>query len=254
MIFTCSLQSGSNGNCFYVETPDARLLFDAGLSGKTAQERLAHHHRDIHDVDALIISHNHGDHTCGAGVFHRKFHLPLYITAGSFQACSAQIGPIDCPHTFQPGQSLRFHATTVHTIPTPHDGRQGVAFVIEHDNKRLGIFTDMGHPFPNLGKCIAGLDALYLESNYDPDMLAQGDYPVWLKRRIAGHKGHLSNQQAATLILDHAPALQFLTLAHLSHHNNTAELALATARDTIGPSTPIALSPRSGPSQPFHID
>jgi len=253
LIFTCSLQSGSNGNCFYVETPDARLLVDAGLSGKAAQERLVQHQRDIHDVDALLITHDHSDHTCGAGVFHRKFHLPLYISKGSFNACSAKIGRVDHPHYFRPGASLRFNTTSVHTIPTPHDGREGAAFIIEHDNKRLGVFTDLGHNFPGLNHAIANLDALYLESNYDPDMLDHGDYPAWLKRRITSDKGHLSNQQAATLVADHAKKLQFLALAHLSQHNNTPEIALDTARKTIGPHTTIALAPRSGPSKPFYV-
>ena len=253
MIKTCSLQSGSNGNCIYVETPDTKLLFDAGISGKTAQQRLAEHDRNINDIDALIISHDHSDHTKAAGVFHRKFKLPIHITPGSWNHCRGRQGQVERVHFFHPGADITFNATTVKTIPTAHDGKDGVAFVIQYENIQLGIFTDLGHPFDGLGEHIAQLDALYLEFNYDPQMLENGDYPIWLKRRISGSGGHLSNAEAALLIRQNAPELKTLILSHLSEHNNHPDLALKSARQALGYSLDIQLAPRYNVSKLFDL-
>lgn len=253
-MFSCSLQSGSNGNCIYVETADARLLFDAGVSGKIARERLARHGRDIHEVDAVIISHDHYDHVCGAGVFQRKFSLPFYITAGAWRAVRGQLGPVNDVRYFRPGQILWFGDTKVTTVPTAHDGVDGVAFVICHKDKRLGIFTDLGHCFVGLDKWIGKLDGLYLESNYDPDMLAEGSYPAWLKQRIAGPGGHISNHEACRLVKECAFDLQFLALAHLSEENNHPELALKTAQNYLGQQQLVTLAPRTGSSEALILE
>jgi phosphoribosyl 1,2-cyclic phosphodiesterase len=251
-IQTCSLQSGSNGNCIYVETPDARLLFDAGISGKTAQERLQQHGRDIRRVDAVIISHNHSDHTRCAGIFHRKFDLPVYMTRGAFGACGF-LGSMKDVRSFQPAETLLFNSTAVHTVPTAHDGIDGVAFVIESAGKKLGIFTDLGHPFAGIENWISSLDALYLESNYDPQMLAEGPYPRWLQNRIRGLGGHLSNLEAASLVQRCAAAtLQFLILAHLSEHNNRPQLALDTARGLLPEKLPVFYASRDAASD-LHV-
>jgi len=251
-MLTCSLQSGSNGNCIYVETPDARLLFDAGISGITAQRRLAARQRNIADVHALIISHDHSDHVSSAGVFQRKFNIPLYITPKTFRACQ-NLGALRNVNYFQPGHTLRFGQTAVHTIPTPHDGADGVAFIIEHQNKSLGIFTDLGHRFARLESAIQNLSALYLESNYDPDMLENGPYPLWLKNRIRGDRGHLSNEEASKLVRDVNPNLQFLILSHLSEHNNQPSLALRAARAILPDSLPVSFAPRYEPSPLYTV-
>ena len=130
-----SLQSGSNGNSIYVETSDARLLFDAGISGRQAKLRMAQNGRDIKKVQALIISHDHNDHVRCAGIYHRKFQLPVYVTRRTLGA-AANLGPISQVHHFKAGEMLCFGRTKVHTLPTPHDGVDGVAFVIEKGRKR----------------------------------------------------------------------------------------------------------------------
>ena len=252
-ITTCALQSGSNGNCIYVETPDARLLVDAGISGRSVSQRLAQHDRDLADVDAVLISHNHRDHICGAGVIHRRHAIPLYITAGAWSAARSVLGVVTEPRHFEPGQTLHFGQTTVDTVPTAHDGIEGVAFVVTYAHKRLGIFTDLGHRFVGIDKWIAQLDAVYLESNYDPAMLAEGPYPAWLKKRIAGDGGHLSNGDAASLIKESCHALKLVVLAHLSEHNNHPDIALATARAAIGESLPLAVASRSAATGMFTV-
>ena len=247
-----SLQSGSNGNSIYVETSDARLLFDAGISGRQAQLRMAHHNRDINKVQALIISHDHNDHVCCAGIYHRKFNLPIYITRQTLGAAK-NLGRLSRLEYFDAGQTLHFGRTKVHTLPTPHDGADGVAFVVEKGRKRLGIFTDLGHIFTELPEWLNSVDAAFLESNYDPQLLQTGDYPAWLKQRIAGHGGHLSNPEAAKLARQCCHRLKRLALAHLSEHNNTPELALKLAQTQADGKYQVKLAPRFGPGPMLEV-
>ena len=242
-----SLQSGSNGNSIYVETSDARLLFDAGISGRQAQLRLAARHRDIRKVQALIISHDHNDHIRCAGIYQRKFSIPVYVTQRTLGAF-AGLGDLSDVRHFESGQTLSFGRTKVHTIPTPHDGADGVAFVVENGRKRLGIFTDLGHVFEGLSEWLNSVDIAFLESNYDPQLLSTGGYPVWLKQRIAGQGGHLSNPEAAALARRCSGKLKALALAHLSEHNNTPELALKLAQTQADGRYQVTVAPRFGPS------
>ena len=252
-MFTCALQSGSNGNCIYVETENVRLLFDAGISAKVAQERLAQRGRDIRQVDALIISHNHSDHISSAGVFQRRFGLTLHMTGRVLKASQSRLGQVLDVKQFKPGETLAFGETAVETVPTAHDGVDGVAFVVTHKRKKLGIFTDLGHRFNGIEQRLQDLDALYLESNYDPQMLSQGPYPVWLKRRIIGQGGHLSNSEAAQLVEDCSAGLQLLVLSHLSQHNNSPELALQTARAVLTRPLKLAFASRNTITEMFAV-
>ncbi|MBI5582186.1 MAG: MBL fold metallo-hydrolase [Deltaproteobacteria bacterium] len=241
-----SLQSGSNGNCIYVEAAGVKLLFDAGISGRQAEQRLADLGRDIREVDALIISHEHADHLRCAGIFQRKYGLPLFITRQTLEAGKAQnLGQLRDVRFFQAGATLPFGATSVETVPTPHDGADGVAFVVEARRKRLGILTDLGHLFAGLSETIASLDAVFLESNFDPEMLDRGPYPDFLKRRIRGRGGHISNQEAAGLLNTAAPdRLQWACLAHLSEQNNDPELARETHRRVLADRFPLHIAGR----------
>ncbi len=253
MIETCSLQSGSNGNSFYVETADVKLLVDAGISARLAQIRLSLHDRDIRDVDAVLISHNHSDHTRSAGVFNRRFAVDVYATRGTWKACRSKMGAVGKVNLFDPGDRLTFGETVIETVPTPHDGIDGVAYIIESRGKRLGVFTDLGHCFNGLDDQLARLHGVYLESNYDPGMLEGGAYPQWLKARIRGEGGHISNEEAALLTKECARELQLLILSHLSEHNNRPDLAMMTVREILGRDFPIALAGREGVSNMFTI-
>lgn len=228
---TFSCQSGSNGNCIFVQAGRTRILVDAGISGLQADKRLAGHGQDIRKVDALLLSHDHSDHASAAGVFHRKFGLPLYATERTLCACRRRLGTIHDVRPFHAGESIQIGEALIHTVGTPHDGADGVCFVIEHKGKRLGILTDLGFVFPELEEILPELDAVYLESNYEPRMLRDGPYPADLKARILGDGGHLANGEAAALLRDFTDGrLKWAALAHLSEHNNTPQLALATAR------------------------
>ena len=243
-MITFSLQSGSNGNSIYVEAGDARLLFDAGISGKQAEGRMRVHQRDIRDVDALLISHDHSDHIRNAGIYQRKFGLPIYMTQKTYRHTYCNLGPLKDVRYFKSGEALTIKGVTIHTICTPHDAADGVAFIVEHDGKRLGIMTDLGHPFPDLARVLNELDACYLESNYDPDMLASGPYPPHLKQRIRSDAGHLSNFESADLVKQTAGQMKWVALAHLSEHNNEPELALDTHRKSVGQDFPVRVASR----------
>ncbi len=253
---TISLQSGSNGNCIYVESGDVRLLFDAGISGTQAESRLAEHGRDIRDVQAVIISHDHCDHARSLGILQRKFGLPVYVTPRTLLQAGTRgsLGKLQQIEHFAAGSTLRFGHVTVETIPTPHDGVDGVAFVVDDSRQRLGILTDLGHIFRGLPELLGTLDAMLLESNYDPQMLASGWYPAQLKRRIRGPGGHLSNEEAATLVsVSTNGRLRWLCLGHLSQENNTPARALAAHRQILGDRVPIYVASRYEASGVYEV-
>ncbi len=253
-----SLQSGSNGNCFYVEAGEISLLFDAGISGRKAKERLAEHGCKIESADALFISHDHSDHVRSMGVFQRMFSVPVYITRRTLEQCyrSAKVGPMDRVFFFDGGDSVEFPGVTVHTVPTPHDSADGCAFVIEEHStgNRIGILTDLGHVFDGLRDVLLSLDAVIIESNYDEAMLRHGPYPERLKRRIRGEGGHLSNDDSAQLLAGlKSDRLKWACLCHLSEENNAPEIARKTHQELLGDEIEIHVASRFGSSGVFEV-
>lgn len=252
-----SLQSGSSGNCIYVESAGVRLLFDAGLSAAQVEERLGAHGRTADSADALFISHDHYDHVRCAGIYSRKFDVPLYITPRTFRASRRAIKPgreLELQH-FRAGQSVKIGHLTVETVATPHDAVDGSVFVVDDGKHRLGICTDVGHVFDDLKSVVKSVDALFLESNYDEGMLERGPYPQRLKERISGEGGHISNRDAAQLVAENATGkLQWLCLAHLSDKNNTPRKALAAHREALGDGLPIQVTSRYHATDVMAID
>ncbi|MGD8394989.1 MAG: MBL fold metallo-hydrolase [Candidatus Eiseniibacteriota bacterium] len=253
-----ALQSGSSGNCIHVEARGVRLLFDAGISGKQAALRLAAAGGDIRAADALLISHDHADHVRCAGIFQRKFGLPLYVTEPTLRAATAAqaLGPLGDVRHFTTGETLRFGPegrVRVETIPTPHDAADGCVFVVDDGRQRLGILTDLGHVFADLPAVVESLDAVLLESNNDLAMLEAGPYPVFLKQRILGPEGHISNDEAAELLVRSGRRLRWACLAHLSGENNTPAVALETHRAIVGEQLPLHLAWRSHASEALEV-
>jgi phosphoribosyl 1,2-cyclic phosphodiesterase len=251
-------QSGSNGNCVFVEAGATRLLVDAGLSGKQVLRRLGSRGRGAEGLCAVLVSHDHADHVRCAGVYARKWRVPLYVTARTLEAARARcdLGRVDDIRLFEAGDAFDVGDVRVETVPTPHDGADGVAFAFEHGGRRVGVLTDLGHPFDGLGRVIASLDGVFLESNHDPHMLATGPYPAFLKRRIAGPRGHISNHEAAQLLLDaveRGGRLRWACLAHLSAENNTPELALETSRRVLGERLKVFAASRYEASDVFEV-
>ena len=255
-MLTFSLQSGSNGNAIYVEADGVHLLFDAGISGRMAQRRMTAHDRDIRDVDAVIISHCHSDHVRCAGIYQRKFGLPVYITSRTHATAArwCDLGKLSDVRYFCSGECLRFSDVLVHTVRTAHDAVDGVAFVIECRDRRLGILTDLGHPFRGLRNILESVDAAYLECNYDPAMLEAGSYPASLKARIKGPGGHLSNEDSAGLLRDCGRSRpRWIAVAHLSENNNTPELATDTQRQVVGRDYPVHHASRYDASELLEV-
>lgn len=246
-----SLQSGSAGNCVFIRSGETRLLFDAGISGRKAESRLASFGHNIRDCNAVVLSHEHSDHISGLGVFHRKFALPVYATLRTWNATRAKpsTGPIGSPNHFVAGESFQIGSLRIETLRTPHDAVEGVCFVVEDTTggQRFGLLTDLGHVFGGLGKVIQGLDAVLIESNYDDDMLQNGPYPQRLKARIAGKRGHISNADAVELLEGCEDGqLQWACLGHLSAENNSPDVALAAHRQRHRNRFPIFCADRDG--------
>ena len=251
-----SLQSGSNGNCLCVQAADVTILLDAGISGKRAQQRLSAGGVDIREVDAMLISHDHADHVSCAGIYQRKFHLPMHITGPTLEASRVRrkLGKLGEVSLFTAGDVLNVGDACIETIPTPHDGADGVGFVITDGRRRLGVLTDLGTVFAELPDVIASLDAVVIESNFDPYMLEAGAYPWFLKQRITGPGGHLANDEAADLVSRcGGRQLQWVCLAHLSGDNNRPDLAVSTWREIIGPDLPVHLAGRYEPTDWFEV-
>lgn len=251
------LQSGSAGNCCYVESAGVRLLFDAGIGARRVAERLAAHAIDPRSIDALLISHEHGDHVGAAGALSRRFGFPIHCTAGTRAHAGRALEPGDDVRVFAAGDTLHFASTfgsvRVETVPTPHDAVDGVVFVVDDGSHRLAVMTDFGHVFPALRDAFASCDAALIESNYDERMLTDGPYPWHLKRRIAGPGGHIANRECGELIATHGRRLRWACLAHLSAQNNSAALALATVRALAGRDLPLQVAERLAASAPLRL-
>lgn len=231
------LQSGSRGNCVYVESDGVAILLDAGISARQVQLRLTEYGKRLDSVRAVVISHSHRDHIGHVAVYQRKLQLPTFMTKDGRRV----VRDLDeglC-RFFSPNEQLAFEHLVVEPIMTPHDAPSSLAFVVSDQKHRLAVLTDLGHPFPQLQEVLASVDAAILESNYDPVLLAEGDYPERLQERIRGPGGHLSNKEAALLVKKHGRHLRWICLAHLSQHNNTPETAYNTYRKVVGCGEPF---------------
>lgn len=233
----CTLMSGSSGNAFYVETPQTKVMIDAGKSGKALTQALEEVSGcSPQDLDALLLSHEHRDHVMGAGVLARRYHLPVYATEGTWEEMAVQIGPLkeEQRHYIKKNQTLELGDLQIEFISLSHDARDPIGFLLTHGRTRLGIATDSGVFTAHMAKALYNVHCLVLEANHDPEMLKNGPYPWPLKRRISGEKGHLSNQGAGEALIktlgDHTKRV---VLAHLSAENNRPDLAVQTVAQTL---------------------
>lgn len=228
----CSLNSGSCGNATYIAAGNTRILIDAGLPGRTIVNALAQIGVMPETLDAILISHEHVDHVHGVGVLSRKYHLPVYANYRTWEAMHRCVGEIPAPQRriFETEADFFVGDLAVMPFRIPHDTQDPVAFRVYYGAHSAAVATDMGYvPKPVLSH-LAGADLVLLESNHDPDMLQQNvRYPLSLKKRILGNRGHLSNQACAeTMLRLLDTGVHHALLGHLSQDNNTPELAMRT--------------------------
>jgi phosphoribosyl 1,2-cyclic phosphodiesterase len=217
----CSLNSGSNGNCYYVGTAQEAVLIDAGISCRETEKRMKRQGLSMEKVKAIFVSHEHSDHIRGIPVLARKYKLPVYITDSTLMHSNLAFNKLDFL-PFEAYESIGLGELSITAFPKLHDAIDPHSFVVTYNQIRVGVFTDIGSPCQHLTKHMQQCHAVFLEANYDEDMLANGRYPYFLKRRISGEKGHLSNRQALELLLAHKPAyLTHVLLSHLSQENNS---------------------------------
>jgi phosphoribosyl 1,2-cyclic phosphodiesterase len=223
------LGTGSKGNAIVVECEGERVLIDAGYPARTLVRRLKAADIAPESIGALVLTHEHSDHTCGARTAARRFGWTVYATAGTI-AATPRLREVN-PVAISPRESLRLESMRVTSVRTPHDGDDPVALVIDAvaSGARCAFVYDLGHVTQTIEQAVRDVDALVLESNHDDAMLRSGPYPPSLKRRVAGPKGHLSNAEAGALARRVAHAgLRHLILAHLSEQNNTPDVARLT--------------------------
>jgi phosphoribosyl 1,2-cyclic phosphodiesterase len=220
-----SLNSGSNGNCYYIGNEKDAVLIDAGISCRETERRMMRLGLSPKKVRAVFISHEHSDHIRGLPVLARKYQLPVYITPGTHRSCGSLSAPDHLSIPFLAFQPVRIGELEITAFPKFHDAADPHSFVIECRGTTVGVFTDIGNPCPNLVGHFKKCHAAFLEANYDDEMLDKGRYPYFLKTRIRGGHGHLSNRQALELFQAHRPEfMTHLLLSHLSRDNNNPQL------------------------------
>jgi phosphoribosyl 1,2-cyclic phosphodiesterase len=224
-LYFASINSGSNGNCYYVGNAEEAVLVDAGISCREIVKRMARLSLSMEKVKALFISHEHSDHIRGVEVLSKKYKLPVYITPATHNNSNLRIQE-ELVREFKPYQPIKIGGLHITAFPKLHDASDPHSFLVSGNGLNVGVFTDIGHACQHVIEAFRQCHAVFLETNYDETMLEEGAYPFYLKRRIQSEKGHLSNRQALELYKSHKP--EFMThvlLSHLSRDNNSPQLA-----------------------------
>jgi phosphoribosyl 1,2-cyclic phosphodiesterase len=241
-LFISALASGSNGNCYYIGNSKEAVLVDAGISCRETEKRMKRLGLNMQTVKAIFISHEHADHIRGLSILSSKYQLPVYITTPTLRNGRLGINK-SLIRSFHPHEPVSIGSLSIHPFPKLHDAADPYSFIVAHNGIRVGVFTDIGAPCAHVTSHFAQCHAAFLESNYDEEMLEKGGYPFYLKRRIRGGNGHLSNRQALELFLTHRPNyLSHLILSHLSGNNNCPDLVQQLFHPHSGSSTIVVAS------------
>ncbi len=254
---SCSLASGSSGNSIYYQSASTKILIDCGISAKRIKAGLATFDVSANDLTAILITHEHSDHVCGLEVLARHFHLPIYMSAGTYREWSSRV-PTAYTHDvrlIESGDQIQIADVEVQAFATPHDAAEPLGFRVNDGKTSISVFTDLGVVTPELISAVSGSNMVYVESNYDENMLWAGPYPWPLKQRIAGEFGHLSNEDAAAVIAELlALGSEEFILSHLSAENNMPSLADLTVQQMllaknihVGKDLRLRLAPRHEP-------
>ncbi len=233
MIRFASLGSGSAGNALVVQAGKTSILVDCGFSMQETCRRLGRLGLEPANLAGIVVTHEHADHIGASAPLARRFQLPAYMTRGTYLAARDRAYPQW--QAIHDGATVAIGDLVLHPFTVPHDAREPAQFIFSDGAFRLALLTDAGHVSPHMIACVDGSDALLLECNHDPAMLAAGRYPPALKRRVAGPYGHLANYAAQDLLtrIDHG-RLQHVIGMHLSERNNRPELARAALANGLG--------------------
>jgi phosphoribosyl 1,2-cyclic phosphodiesterase len=246
----CVLASGSKGNAIYVSDGDTAILVDAGLSGKEIERRLHSRGLTAETLNAIVVSHEHSDHIRGVGVLSRRYRIPVYMSHGTHETSGSQIGkPHQVVH-FSCGETFSVGTLMLHPFSISHDAQEPAGFTINQNGVKIGIATDLGIGTGMVKEHLKHCALLILEANHDPAMLIEGPYPWYLKQRIKGRTGHLSND-ASRQLLDEVQHehLRFVILAHLSEVNNSPDIARQVVGEALSASRTqltVAVQDQSG--------
>lgn len=234
----CSIASGSSGNCVYVGHGDVHFLVDAGISAKRIEEGLRSIKVEPAGLKGIFITHEHSDHIQGLCVFSKKYSVPVYATEDTIRAMKRVNGfeklGADLFHSVLPNRIENIEGVDIEPFSISHDAACPVSYTFSCEGHKIAMATDLGCYDEYTVSKLSGAEVLYLEANHDYNMLMVGKYPYQLKQRVAGNRGHLSNETVAELIgeLLHCD-LKHIILAHMSKENNYQELAYETVRATL---------------------
>jgi phosphoribosyl 1,2-cyclic phosphodiesterase len=223
-LFITSLNSGSNGNCYYIGNDSEAVLIDAGISRRETEKRMKRLGLSMSFVKAIFISHEHSDHVTGVAGLSKKYQLPVYITHSTLLSSGL---PVEkrLVYPFRAHETISVGTLSITPFPKFHDASDPHSFVVSDSHVNIGVFTDIGSPCEHVINHFKKCHAAFLEANYCEDMLMNGRYPQYLKNRISSKHGHLSNNQALGLFVNYRGSqLSHLILSHLSKNNNRPEL------------------------------
>ncbi len=231
----CALSSGSSGNCFLINQGKSSILIDAGISCKKIEERMNSLGKKVESIKGIFVTHEHSDHVKGIDVFARKYGVPVFATKKLIEnkfLCSKE----ELLNNIKKEDSTALGSMEIISFPKVHRAIEPIGFTVldKKSGKRVSVITDAGHICPSIAEQVSDSNILFLESNHDPEMLENGPYPYFLKKWIKGDDGHLSNSQSIEGVIENAKSkLKYLTLCHLSEHNNSPEIALNLHRTMI---------------------
>jgi phosphoribosyl 1,2-cyclic phosphodiesterase len=251
-LFISSINSGSNGNCYYIGNQNEAVLIDGGISCKETESRMTRLGLSMKRVKAIFVSHEHSDHIYGVPRLSKKYRIPVYITKPTLQNGNLTLLD-DLVLAFKPYEPIQIGDLKVTAFPKFHDAADPHSFMVSSNTVNVGVFTDIGRTCEHLIRHFKECHAAFLESNYDQVMLDTGKYPLGLKNRIRDGRGHLSNDEALQLFVKHKSArLSHLFLSHLSKENNSPKLV----RDLFeknSEGTEIIVAPRNKETKLYHI-
>ncbi|UCH88379.1 MAG: MBL fold metallo-hydrolase [Thermoplasmata archaeon] len=230
----CVLNSGSSGNSTVIYTGKTSIMLDAGLSGKETVKRLNEIGLSPNQFSGILVSHGHRDHTSGVGVLARRFKIPVFLNKKTHIEISPYVGEIPILKSVRSGSSFDIGDIQIETFSVSHDSSDPMGFIFKSNHSRIAHITDLGNVTPAILKKIRDMDLIVIESNHDIDMLINGSYPEYLKRRILGPKGHLSNIAAANALVEAIGSItKAVILAHLSEDNNHPDLVHSTVHEIL---------------------